>query len=178
MRIFIRQFKKNNCKLCVSRNSNSTSQSIIFLLFFDSYIANFFPSLQSLKLCLALLHEFHGKFDEAAQLYISMGRPEAFALISSHGLFDLMTRQGMTVELMRLDADRAVKLFIDNIDYCPPEKTVSQLAGSPDLLFEVSENFQLSINYVYYLWPLAQWLEKLSIDREKLSVKGCGFELD
>ncbi|XP_074658816.1 vacuolar protein sorting-associated protein 41 homolog [Tubulanus polymorphus] len=82
--------------------------------------------------CLAELYVADMQYEKALSTYLRLKNENAFDLIHKHNLFDSISDK--IVKLMRFDKEKAVQLFIDNIDKVPIEKVVDQLRDYSELL--------------------------------------------
>ena len=68
---------------------------------------------------------YQEKFDRAVALYIKLEHNDVFELIRRHSLYDSVADK--VLELMELDHEEAVKLFLDKMAHMPPESVVERL---------------------------------------------------
>ena len=84
-----------------------------------------YPEDLNLQRALATLFTYQEKFDKAMAMYLKLGHEDVFNLIRRHSLYDAV--RDKIRELMDLNHEEAVKLFLDNIQHLPPETIVSKL---------------------------------------------------
>ncbi|RZC77090.1 hypothetical protein C5167_001267 [Papaver somniferum] len=82
----------------------------------------------ALKETLAELYRIDGQYEKALGLYADLLKPELFDFIEKYNLHDAIREK--VVELMILDAKRAVSLLIHHKDIIPPVEVVPKLLAA------------------------------------------------
>lgn len=83
---------------------------------------------EALKEALAELYVINTQYERAVTLYADLMKPEIFDFIEKHNLYDSI--QDKVVQLMLLDSERAVSIFIQHKDVISPADVVGRLLGS------------------------------------------------
>lgn len=92
------------------------------------------PSATVLLHCLSDLYTYQRKYDMALAIYLKLGHKDVFDLIHNHKLYSTVLDK--LDLLMQVDTDRAIKLFLDNMDKIPVDTVVKRLEKRPDLLVQ------------------------------------------
>ena len=74
---------------------------------------------------LATLYTYQRKYDKALEFYLKLGHKDVFNLVRQHRLFKEI--QGKIVDLLNLDQNAALQLFLDFQEELPPDMIVSKL---------------------------------------------------
>ncbi|XP_013388215.1 vacuolar protein sorting-associated protein 41 homolog [Lingula anatina] len=82
--------------------------------------------------CLGELYTNARQFDKSLAIFLRLQHPEVFQLIHKHNLFDSIADK--IVMLMKFNREKAVEMFLDNMDKVPIKEVVHQLEKTPELL--------------------------------------------
>ncbi|XP_065665250.1 vacuolar protein sorting-associated protein 41 homolog isoform X2 [Hydra vulgaris] len=83
---------------------------------------------------LATLYAHKQKFGEALKIYLTLGHPGVFEMIAKHKLLSWV--KDKCLPLMEIESNKAVAMFIDNIDHFEVDDVVKQLNQNPKLLHQ------------------------------------------
>ncbi|XP_048576551.1 vacuolar protein sorting-associated protein 41 homolog isoform X2 [Nematostella vectensis] len=81
---------------------------------------------------LGEMYTYLKRYDKSLAIFLKLRHPDVFNLIHQHNLFKSV--QENIVMLMEFDAERAVKMLIENVDKVPVEDVVRQLSKRNELL--------------------------------------------
>lgn len=94
------------------------------------------PNQKTLLEALGALYTFVKQFDKALTIYVKLKHHDVFELITRHNLYKTITDKQLTIALVEVDTDQAVRLFTDNIDNVPIKAVVTQLEPKPQYLLQ------------------------------------------
>jgi vacuolar protein sorting-associated protein 41 len=92
------------------------------------------PNQKTLLEALGTLYSFVKRFDKALTIFVKLKHSDVFDLITKHGLFRTVAETQLAIALTEVDAEKAIRLFTDNIDLIPVVKVIPQLEQKPHFL--------------------------------------------